>query len=219
MPPIAYVQGATAGVAPGFTLGTTFASSNTAGNLLVAGVFSPGVGAPTSITDTAGNTYHLAVSVSSATYLYYAYNINAKTGNFVKVVFSGSNYYEVCVIEYSGVQSSSSPLDGTGTYSGTTSTGATLPITTTASGDLLYTMIEASNSGSGYAASGGATNRYNFNFGSSMVQDQLAGAAGPYVTGCTYTSAQNTAAVVAGFKPQGAVAAVLPTDACFFGII
>jgi hypothetical protein len=198
-----YVQVASNNVAPGTSVTATFTGSNTAGNLLVAAVFSP-TGGPISVTDTAGNVYHSAVvSPGGIVAIYYAWNIAAHASNAVTATWGGSNYYELSVVEYSGVQNTSDPLDVATAIGTTASTSVSVPITTTVGTDLLFTVIETNGSSTGYVPTGGAITRYNFNSGAAMEQDQLAGAPGTYSPGCTFTSSYNWSAAVAAFKPLG----------------
>ena len=91
----------------------------------------------TSVTDTAGNVYQLAVGPTTAgtnatQSIYYAMNIAAAAaGNTVTVAFSGpADFPDLRILEYSGIDSLM-PLDGAIGSSGNSDTSSSGSITTT----------------------------------------------------------------------------------------
>jgi hypothetical protein len=101
----------------------------TAGDLLVVSINSGF--AISSITDSAGNVYQQA-SGSAPNYIWYAYNINAyAAGNVVTVAFTGVSGCYVDVLEYTGIISSSNPLDQAAFTPPTTGPSGFTPTVTT----------------------------------------------------------------------------------------
>ena len=99
---------------------TTFTLAQTAGNLIVVGIWLyPDGSVVNSVSDVSGNTYHLAYNLSDGgeginDHFYYAYNIAAATANVNIVTVNEStinqSYAYIGVIEESGIQSTSDPL-------------------------------------------------------------------------------------------------------------
>jgi hypothetical protein len=125
--------GTTEGDLTSTTISLTFSSPITSGNLIVV-TFScgwdytqpPGFGVPSSATvaDSAGNTYTVVDQVDNASsqdsqYLAYAYNVSGGgTRPTVTVTFSRSQWFRILAIhEFSGILSTSDPLDKHGTSS------------------------------------------------------------------------------------------------------
>src|SRR5689334_11300661 len=88
-------------------------------NVLIVG-WNDSVTSVTSVTDTAGNTYALAVGPTvwpgvGSQSIYYASNINASASNTVTVTFSGAaQYVDLRLAEYSGL----SNVDAVGSSTG-----------------------------------------------------------------------------------------------------
>jgi RHS repeat-associated protein len=133
----------------------------------------------TSVTDTAGNKYSLAVTGSAsggtgAQAIYYATNIAASASNTVTVQFNAGTLKVLRVLEYSGV-STTSPLDVA--VSGSGSQGTTLtsgPMTTTASKDL----VVAGNYGFGCVGSPSTGFTERLTEACQMAEDKVASTAG-----------------------------------------
>jgi hypothetical protein len=117
----------------------------------------------TSVTDSAGNTYHLAVGPTllnglASQSIYYAQNVLSSPANqnAVRVIFStATTYPDVRIMEYSGVDQAN-PLDGSANATatgGTTTTSGT--VATTNANDLLlaanYVQTSTKGAGTGFA--------------------------------------------------------------------
>ena len=93
------------------------------------------------VTDSAGNTYTLALATVGNGFsqsIYYAKNIKAATTNTVTVNFSqAAQFPDLRILEYSGVDTVN-PLDGAAGASAATGTGLdSSPLTTTSAGDMI----------------------------------------------------------------------------------
>jgi len=131
---------------PQSTLSVTFTSAQTAGDLnVVAVAWGDTTATVTSVTDSKGNVYHLAVGPTLYTgvmsgSIYYAANIaGASAGaNVVTVAFSpAATYPDVRILEYSGIVTSA-PLDATAAAIGSGTTASSGLATTTGANDLLF---------------------------------------------------------------------------------
>lgn len=161
---IAFVQGAYS--VPQSSVGSvsaSFTAGQTAGNLNVVLIgWNDTVATISSVTDAAGNTYHLAsgptqVATNATQALYYAANVIANAGgtNAVTVTFNvGAAYPDLRILEYAGA-SQSNPLDVVGGASATSST-ASVSLTTTNADDLIvagdYIQTVTPSAGSGFTA-------------------------------------------------------------------
>ena len=118
-----------------------FPSAQTAGNLnVVAVMWGDTTSTVSSVTDSKGNTYALAVGPTKATGLtsaiYYAKNI-AGGSNTVTVTFNQTaGYPNVNVLEYSGLDTAN-PLDVTAAATGTGTTANSGSATTTSANELI----------------------------------------------------------------------------------
>ena len=116
--------------------------SQTAGNMNVVIIgWADATSTVTCVTDTAGNTYSLAlnptVGIETSQSIYYAKNIHASVSNTVTVKFSApARSPDVRVLEYSGLDTSN-PLDAAVGNFGTGTALDSGPITTNATGDLV----------------------------------------------------------------------------------
>src|SRR6185437_15367201 len=95
----------------------------------------------TSVVDSAGNSYQVAVPLSRANgmsqALYYAKNIVASPANTVTVTFSqAAAYPDIRVLEYANVDRTN-PFDVGASASGSATTATSGPATTTAAPELL----------------------------------------------------------------------------------
>ena len=127
---------------------TTSAIDTTGASLLVVNVSAYGNGSPT-ITDSKGNTWHLLTSYVNGIIAYesiaYAWNPTVGTGHTFTFA-AGSNYDEIIVTAFSGIQISADPLDGQNGAGGYSPQSGS--ITTTADGDLIFSGL-----GGAYATS------------------------------------------------------------------
>jgi chitodextrinase len=224
---VTYVQGiAGNGSSSGSSWSTTFASAQTAGNLNVVAVgWADATRTVTSVVDSKGNTYTLAVGPARSTgnateYIYYAKNIVAAAAgtNTVTVTVSGTGtivWPDIRVAEYSGLDTSN-PLDVAIGNSGSGTTATTGNFTTTNASDLIvgYAFIQNTVTGAG----SGYTSRVPD--GGDMLEDRTTTSAGTYsatapidisgwwVMSAVAFKAAATADVVAPTVPTGLTPAV-----------
>src|SRR5262249_4090587 len=138
-----------------------------------------------SVTDTAGNTYTLAVGptvyqdggLSQA--IYYAKNIaSAAAGNAVTVRFSAAAAFpDVRILEYSGL-SQTSPLDVTTAAFGNSATSSSGTVTTTSANELLVAANVVG--GTTKSAGTGFTSRMITTPDSDIAMDQVVTTIGSY---------------------------------------
>ena len=154
-----FVQAATDDPAPtkAASIAVPFSSAQGAGhlNLVIVG-WSNSSSTVTSVADSAGNTYKLAVGTQStqsvanavSQAIYYAENIKAAS-NTITVTFNQStDFPDVRILEYSGV-SATSPLDVVAVAMNSTSPATSGTVTTTTASDIVV---------GGGTTSGGFTN-------------------------------------------------------------
>lgn len=172
-----------------------------------------------SITDTAGNTYHLASS-SLPNAIYYAYNINAyAAGNVISITYSGSSSSYADALEYTGVVSTSNPLDQTGFTAATTGTSGTTPtVTTLFPNEVVVAMWTTGNPFFPQLGGGATTWNYLFNTrdgGSNNEQtevDLVLGAPGAIVSTGTLSGSGGVGSGIATFKSKALFISVQPTN-------
>ena len=143
---ISYVQGnyATPQEAQ-YSVSVTFAAAQAAGDLNVVAVgWNDTTAVVSSVTDTNGNTYTLAVGPTAGAgvsqSIYYANNITAAGAgaNTVIVTFSvPASYPDIRILEYSGADPNS-PVDVTAASTGTSTSNSSGPATTTNPTDLIF---------------------------------------------------------------------------------
>jgi hypothetical protein len=129
---------------------TVTLASTTAGNFVVLSILQNVDQVINSVTDTAGNTYSVAVSrfaSGSPGVLSIYYKENAAgigSTNTITVAFAGdAGGGEIAVAEYSGVATSSS-LDSTKTASGTTANPSSGAFATATDNELVFALSAAS---------------------------------------------------------------------------
>jgi hypothetical protein len=165
----------------------SFNSAQVAGNLNVVLVGwnlsdSHRQGTVTSVTDTAGNTYALAVgpttlASSGGHSIYYAKNIVGSASNTVTVSFNMFiDYPDVRIAEYSGLDPANA-LDATAAATGDGSPSNSGTLTTTAANDLIVAgnYVQGGTTGPG----SGFTSRMITPDGD-IVEDEIAPTAGSY---------------------------------------
>jgi hypothetical protein len=178
-------------------------------NVVVIG-WSDGVSQVSAISDTAGNTYNLAVGpTNNAGYatqsVYYASNIAAAQAgtNTVSVTFNNSvNFPDLRVVEYSGINGAN-PLDVTVAAVGTGTNIDSGPANTTNANDLL---VGADYIGAAFAAAGpGYTQRIVTNPDSDLVEDQIVTTTGSFDATSTQTPSSTWVMQLAAFRagPSG----------------
>ena len=171
---------------PVSTQSVKYVAAQTAGNLNVVVVgWNDTTATVTSVTDTSGNVYSLAVGPTSwpgalTQSIYYSANITgaAANANSVKVVFSRSaEWADVRILEYSGI-ALSSPLDGVAAATGTAATSDSGPATTTNANDLL--VGANMTTGTTSAPGSGWTNRIITQPDTDIAEDRIVTTTGTY---------------------------------------
>jgi glucose/arabinose dehydrogenase len=206
-PPLAFVQVDSATPqTPQSTVATTFAQAQGAGNLNVVVVgWNESVGNVTSVTDSAGNAYQVAVATFRGTGLsqavYYAKNIagagagsNTVTVRFDKAV----NFADVRILEYSGLDQTS-PFDAGRSAAGSSATADSGAATTSFARELV--VGAGMTAGCFTGAGSGFTARIITNPDCDIVEDRIVATTGSY----SATAPANSTWVmqVATFKAAG----------------
>ncbi len=215
---IGFAQVSSSAPASASSLSANFRSAQAAGNLNVVFIaWSDATTTVTSVSDSKGNNYQLAVSHASPSLgmtqsIYYASNVVAASAgaNSVTVMLSASTSYpDLRIVEYSGV----SALDKTASGEGTSTTANSGTITTTVGKELLvgsnYTFGNTNGPGSGY------TSRVITNNGD-IVEDGVVSSTGTYSATASVTAASwimQLAAFSAGGPPPPISVSVAPISA------
>jgi len=206
--PITYVQSNSASPSTTVsTISTAFPAAQAAGHFIVVGVSWGAAASISSVTDTKGNTYTLAVGPTTfsgaASAIYYARNIVAAAAgaNTVTVTFNtATGTPDLRVAEYSGVDTTS-PLDVTAASTGTSATSNSGSATTTNANDLL---IGSNAVLSGTQAAGtGYTSRQISAFDGNILEDKIVSATGAYSATATLSSSAAWVMQMAAFKAAG----------------
>jgi len=177
----------------------TFASSQTTGNLNVVVVsWNDTTAAVSSVTDSIGNVYTLAVGPtknpgSAGTFsltqsIYYANNITGSAGNTnsVTVRFTvPANYADIRILEYSGLDMAN-PVDVTAAAIGTNAASNSGAATTTNGNDLIFgaNIVFTGNA----AAGAGFTNRVITVPDGDIAEDRVVSSVGSYSASAPLTS-------------------------------
>jgi chitodextrinase len=167
------------------TVSVTYTNSQVAGdtNIVVIG-WSDTTASITSVTDSSGNTYQVAIPTATSRLtpesqaVYYASNINPALGNVVTVKFSRSaSFVDLRIAEYSGL-SPTNPFDVGSTATGSGGTANSNAITTSFNNDLIIgvgiTEGTFNGPGSGY------TLRMITSPDADILEDQVGTLAGTY---------------------------------------
>jgi len=188
-----------------------FTGAQAAGNLNVVAIgWGDSTSTISSVTDTRGNTYNLAIGPTSFNgmqqAIYYAKNI-AVGSNTVTVRFNqAAGYPDVRILEYSGLDTTN-PLDGKAAATGTGTAANSGSVTTTAANELIF---GAGTTGQGFTAAGtGFSNRMINVFGN-IAEDKIVSATGSYNATGTVSSAA-WIMQMATFRGNGQVANPAPT--------
>jgi len=204
-PPIAFVQvKASTPQTPQSTVATTFNLAESAGNLNVAVIgWNESTGDITSVTDSAGNAYQVAVATFRGSGLsqavYYAKSIVGAGSNTVTVSFDKAvNYADVRIAEYSGLDQTS-PFDMGRSAAGSSATADSGAATTSFARELV--VGAGMTSGCFTGAGSGFTTRIITNPDCDIVEDRTVTTAGSY----SATAPQNASWVMqmATFKGAG----------------
>jgi len=179
-------------------------------------------GSPTiaisSVTDTKGNAYTLAVGPTSVTgfgsaAIYYAKNIVAAAAgtNTVTVTFASNvQYPDLRIAEYSGIDTAN-PLDVTATATGTGTLGSSGSATTTHANDLI---VGSNATSTGTSAAGtGFTSRVITGFDGAILEDQFVSTTGAYSATAPISPSGQWIMQMAAFKVAGSGGDTSPPSA------
>ncbi len=189
--PLAFVQVAAATPqSPQSMVTVIYTAAQTAGNLNVVVVgWNDGTSKVTSVSDSCGNAYTLAVGPTSGTGLsqsiYYAKNI-ASGSNTVTVTFNqAAASPDIRILEYTGLDPVS-PLDVTAAAVGNSNSASSASATTTATSELILgaDTIATTTTGPG----SGFTRRIITSPDSDLVEDKLVSTTGTYSATATLSS-------------------------------
>jgi hypothetical protein len=186
---IRFVQVKSAGATSGSSVAATFTAAQTAGNLNVVTVmWGDTVRTVSSVTDSKGNAYTLAVGPTKTTGLtstiYYAKNI-ASGSNTVTVAFNGTAAYpNVNVMEYGGLDTAS-PLDISTAATGTGTTANSGSAQTISANELI---VGAGNPSSVFTSAGSGFSSRTINTFGGIAEDKIVSSAGNYNATATLTS-------------------------------
>ncbi len=213
---IAFVQGNYAvPQTPQATVTVSFPAAQTAGNLNVVIVgWNDSTATVTSVTDTRGHAYTLAVgptvqSGAASQAIYYARNITGGAGNTVTVRFSvAAAYPDIRVLEYRGLDPTA-PLHAAvaSTGSGTTSSSGSL--TTTVANVLLVAANVVGTSTSGPGAN--FTSRMITSPDGDIAEDRIVTTTGTYSATAPLSSSGYWVMQLVGFKSATGSDTTLPT--------
>lgn len=199
--PIGFEQVAyTTPQSPQKTVSVTYPSAQAAGdlNIIVVG-WNDVVSTVQSVTDSAGNTYHLAIGPKRSQSLisqsiYYANGVIGGS-NTVTVAFNqAANYPDIRILEYQGVNT----LDVTAGKSGNSATSQSGAATTTAANELIFgaNTVETYTSGSGR----GYTTRVITSPDGDLAEDEVGATAGSYNAKATVAPAGQWVMQMVTFK-------------------
>ena len=203
------------------TVTVTYPKAQTASNLNIVVVgWDDATSSVNSVTDTAKNTYNLAVGPITGTggreSVYYAKNI-APGSNTVTVAFTGAAVYpDIRVLEYSGLDTTN-PLDSAATAqaAGSTTSANSGSATTTSANELIFGA--GKTAGRFTAAGTGFTSRIITSPDGDIAEDKIVTATGSYNATAPVTSSwvMQMAAFRAsgqGTNPAPTVSTIAPTS-------
>ena len=199
------------------TLSVTFSAAQTAGDFNAVAVGWGSGSAISSITDSKGNSYTLAVGPTTisggSAAIYYAKNIAAASAgaNIVTVTFStGVPFPDVRVAEYSGINTTS-PLDVTAVSTGTGTLSNSGSATTTNANDLLigsnWVLSGTTGAGTGY------TQRQISGWDGDILEDEIVSAVGAYSATAPISPSAAWIMQMAAFKGAGTGGDTTPPSA------
>lgn len=218
---ISFVQGSYATPqSPQSTVSVTYTSAQVAGDLNVVVVgWNDTTAAVSSVTDSNGNVYTLAVGPTQASgqlsqSIYYARGILAAgaSGNTVTVRFTvPAQYADIRILEYSGLDRVN-PVDATAAAIGTSATSNSGAATTTNANDLIFgaNIVFTRTTGPGT----GFTNRMITSPDGDIAEDRVVTTAGSYSASAPLSSAGPSIMQMVAFKAAsgGAVDSSPPTN-------
>ena len=178
--------------APSASVSVAYTLAQTAGNLNVVAVgWNDATSTVSTISDTRGNTYTLAVGPTTGTGLrqsiYFAKNIAAGS-NTVTVTFNqAAAFVDVRVQEYSGLDTAN-PLDVAAGAAGTGTLANSGAVTTTSASELIFGAGMTSTHFTG--AGTGFTTRIITNPDADIAEDQVVSSTGTYSATAPATSSQ-----------------------------
>lgn len=164
------------------TLSLSVPLNATSGNLLVVSCSAAQTQA-TTVTDTAGNTFVAAVSVTSGpapagqwgpsfTGLWYAKNISGSSSDVITCNYGGQADQGIVALQYSGIDKTS-PLDATASGTGTGTDFATSPFSTTSASEVIVASgMNTAGSGSPFMPGAGFTMQQQ-TYTYYIVEDQI----------------------------------------------
>ncbi len=185
-----------------------YGSAQTAGNLNVVAVgWNDAVSNVSSVTDTKGNIYSLAVGPTRGTALsqaiYYAKNIAAAAAgaNTVVVKFNQTpTVPDIRILEYSGL-STTSPLDVTAGAFGNSSSSSSGSATTTAANELIF---GANTVFTGTTGPGSSFTSRIITASGDIAEDRIVSTTGSYSASAPLSSSGNWVMQMATFESTGA---------------
>lgn len=204
------VQSKTGNVHPNTTLGVTWTSNTTSGNLVcvvVLNTFTSTGGSTFSVSDSQSNTYTQAITTEDgfndqfSVVIFYAKNITGGTTPTVTVTHANSGEYAALIMEFSGLDTTA-PLDATN-YSRAVSTTPTTGNAVLSTSGVAVIGLSTNGAGS-VTVNGGWTSLLNNLGGTGDASYQIGGAA-TYNGGWTVSNAFDPAAI-AVFKDAAATA-------------
>jgi hypothetical protein len=187
---------------------TTFASTPTAGNLVVVActAISGGTFGTSAVTDNKGNTYtriNTATVLDNTVAVFYAKNISSSATFTVTCDANINDYTAIAIHEYSGADITT-PADQTNTGTGTSTAVATANVTTATSNQLYFgAMVYEDDATRTITPGSGYTERQESESSASATigtEDKTA-AAGTHSATWTLGTSGSWAAVIATFKP------------------
>src|SRR5580658_5110900 len=213
---ISFVQGTYSNPTSASPVSATFSLAQTQGdlNVVIIGWYDT-TSTISSVTDSKGNVYTLAVGPTQLTgdgtnAIYYAKDIAAAAAgaNTVRVTFSQAvPYPDLRIAEYSGADTSN-PLDVTAASTGSSAVASSGPLTTTSANDILvaggYVYAFVNGAGTGF------TNRMSTPDGDNL-EDELVPAIGTYTATASLTSSAPWIFQCVAFRPPSLSAAATPT--------
>jgi hypothetical protein len=182
----------------------SYASAQTAGNTNILAIgWNNTTSTVTSVVDSAGNTYRLAVPKASANgvsqAIWYASNIKAAGpgANAVTVTFSASTpYVDIRALEYSGLDRAN-PFDVGTSASGNGTAADSGAVTTTAASELI---IGAGMTGGLFSAAGSGFSNRVITQDADIAEDRTVTTAGSYSASATLSPSAGWVMQVATFK-------------------
>src|SRR5467141_1541044 len=202
---------------PVSSVSVPFSGAQSAGNLSVVVVgWNDTTAQVSSVTDTKGNAYQLAVGPTAVAgaltqAIYYARNIAAAAAgaNTVTVSFTvAANYPDIRILEYGGMDSLS-PVDVTASATGTTATSSTPPAVTTNASDLLFAANTVATWTTGAGA--GWTSRVITSPDGDIAEDRVVSTAGSYSATAPLAGAGAWVMQMVAFKAMSSAPPTPPT--------